>query len=265
MPDHSPVNNATNVPTLNIAFQSIAQSVAASIVDALAQPLQQEIESRVNAIIAEATKDINNKIAVAIGQIQPIQIPINLLAQPIVQPVNLAVKPYPEAVAALTPTPSVPSQAALVTTATTAPAPESESESDHTFAAMPEAQASDSDQEPLKKDKERTPKKGKKNFAATIVGLLPGQAHMIKNDFKFAKLSFVRADARNSSQLVALAKSHNPVVFMTDFVRHASVESVRSAHGNWVYVTGGMNTLRDKLHELYEQHQSSQASHVRVN
>ncbi len=52
---------------------------------------------------------------------------------------------------------------------------------------------------------------------------------MIKNDFKYAKLSFVRADARNSSQLVALSKSHNPVIFMTDFVRHASVESVRSA------------------------------------
>ena len=48
------------------------------------------------------------------------------------------------------------------------------------------------------------------------------------------------------------SKSHNPVVFMTDFVRHASVESVRSANGNWVYVTGGMNTLREKLHELYQ-------------
>ncbi len=80
---------------------------------------------------------------------------------------------------------------------------------------------------------------------------------MIKNDFKFAKLSFVSADARNSSQLVALSKSHNPVVLMTDFIRHASVESVRSANGHWVYVTGGMNTLREKLHELYQQHQSS--------
>lgn len=46
---------------------------------------------------------------------------------------------------------------------------------------------------------------------------------MIKNDFKYAKLSFVRADARSNSQLVALSKSHNPVIFMTDFVRHASV------------------------------------------
>ena len=51
------------------------------------------------------------------------------------------------------------------------------------------------------------------------------------------------------------SKSHNPVVFMTDFVHHASVENVRSANGNWVYVTGGMSTLREKLHELYQQHQ----------
>ena len=57
--------------------------------------------------------------------------------------------------------------------------------------------------------------------------------------------------------LQLFSKSHNPVVLMTDFIRHASVESVRSANGHWVYVTGGMNTLREKLHELYQQHQSS--------
>ena len=140
-----------------------------------------------------------------------------------------------------------------------APAPEAdpEPEPEHPLVAVAEAQAPNSTQGPLKRDKERTPKEKRKNFTATIVGLLPGQAHMIKNDFKFAKLSFVSADARNSSQLVALSKSHNPVVLMTDFIRHASVESVRSANGHWVYVTGGMNTLREKLHELYQQHQSS--------
>ena len=107
----------------------------------------------------------------------------------------------------------------------------------------------------MKRGKARTPKKASKNFAATIVGLLPGQAHMIKNEFKFAKLAFVPADARNSSQLISLAKNNNAVLFMTDFIRHAVVESVRSANGNWVYVTGGMSSLREKLRELYQQHQ----------
>ena len=65
-----PQHNSTETPeilALQTAFQSIAKSVATSIVDALVQPLQQEIESKVNAIIAEATKDIHNKIAAAIG------------------------------------------------------------------------------------------------------------------------------------------------------------------------------------------------------
>ena len=265
-----PQHNSTETPeilALQTAFQSIAKSVATSIVDALVQPLQQEIESKVNAIIAEATKDIHNKIAAAIGHIQPIQIPISLLAQPVVLPLGVPVQPGPEAVAAPMPAPCPPAQpvpvaaaAKVLTPAPYAalepePEPEPEAEPELSRAAMARAKLSNSTQPTLKRDKQRTPKKSGKNFAATIVGLLPGQAHMIKNDFKFAKLSFVPADARNSSQLVALSKSHNPVVFMTDFVRHASVESVRSANGNWVYVTGGMNTLREKLHELYQLHQ----------
>lgn len=233
MPDKIPTCTP-DVSALQTAFQSIAESVAASIVDALMQPLRQEIESRVNTIIAEATKDIHHKIAIAIGQIQPIQIPISLLAQPVVQP-------HIEAVAAPIPAAPIPIPAAQP--APIPPAPE---------AAPP---APDSTQAPFKRDKERTPKKSSRNLAATIVGLLPGQAHMIKNDFKFAKLAFISADARNNSQLVALSKSHNPVIFMTDFIRHASVESVRSVNGNWVYVTGGMGALRDKLHELHQRHQ----------
>ena len=260
MPQHNSTETP-DIPALHTAFQSIAKSVATSIVDALVQPLQQEIESKVNAIIAEATKDIHNKIAAAIGHIQPIQIPISLLAQPVVQPFSVPVQPGPEAVAAPMPAPCPPAQpvpvAAAAKVLTPAPyaEPEPEPEPEPSRAAMARAKLSNSTQPTLKRDKQRTPKKSGKNFAATIVGLLPGQAHMIKNDFKFAKLSFVPADARNSSQLVALSKSHNPVVFMTDFVRHASVESVRSANGNWVYVTGGMNTLREKLHELYQLHQ----------
>lgn len=257
-----PQHHSTETPeilALQTAFQSIAKSVATSIVDALVQPLQQEIESRVNAIIAEATKDMHNKIAAAISHIQPIQIPISLLAQPVVQPFYVPVQPDPEVVTAPTPAPCPPAQPVPVAAAAAAKvlttASYAEPEPEPFRAAVTGAKLPNNTEPTLKKDKERTPKKSSKNFAATIVGLLPGQAHMIKNDFKFAKLSFIRADARNSSQLVALSKSHNPVVFMTDFVRHASVESVRSAHGNWVYVTGGMNTLREKLHELYQQHQ----------
>lgn len=261
-------HNSTETPeilALQAAFQSIAKSVATSIVDALVQPLQQEIESKVNAIIAEATKDIHSKIAAAVGHIQPIQIPISLLAQPVVQPFGVPVQPDPGVVAVPTPTPCPPAQpmpvaAKLPTTASYA---EPEPEPEPFRAAVTGAKLSNNTEPTLKRDKERTPKKSSKNFAATIVGLLPGQAHMIKNDFKYAKLSFVRADARNSSQLVALSKSHNPVIFMTDFVRHASVESVRSAHGNWVYVSGGMNTLREKLQELYQQHQKQDGLLVR--
>lgn len=243
----------SEILALQAAFQSIAKSVATSIVDALVQPLQQEIESKVNAIIAEATKDIHSKIAAAVGHIQPIQIPISLLAQPVVQPLGVPVQPDPGVVAVPTPTPCPPAQPMPV--AAKLPTTASYAEPEPFRAAVTGAKLSNNTEPTLKRDKERTPKKSSKNFAATIVGLLPGQAHMIKNDFKYAKLSFVRADARNSSQLVALSKSHNPVIFMTDFVRHASVESVRSAHGNWVYVSGGMNTLREKLQELYQQHQ----------
>jgi hypothetical protein len=245
----------SEILALQAAFQSIAKSVATSIVDALVQPLQQEIESKVNAIIAEATKDIHSKIAAAVGHIQPIQIPISLLAQPVVQPLGVPVQPDPGVVAVPTPTPCPPAQPMPVAAKLPTTASYAEPEPEPFRAAVTGAKLSNNTEPTLKRDKERTPKKSSKNFAATIVGLLPGQAHMIKNDFKYAKLSFVRADARNSSQLVALSKSHNPVIFMTDFVRHASVESVRSAHGNWVYVSGGMNTLREKLQELYQQHQ----------
>lgn len=261
MPDHitTPENCA-----LQTACHSIAQSVAASIVDALVEPLRQEIEAKINAMIVEATKDVHSKIAAAVAQIQPIQIPINLLAQPMVPPFSSAAPPLsPAAVQA--PTNAQVTQTIRLSTAEVAPvlpvaqpAPAAPAVALEPVAA-PKPVGIQDEQDPrdtlLKKDPQRTPKKSGKNFAATIVGLMPGQAHMIKSDFKFAKLAFVPADARNSTQLVALSKSNNPVLFMTDFIRHASVETVRAAHGNWVYVSGGMSSLREKLRELYAQHQ----------
>jgi hypothetical protein len=105
--------------------------------------------------------------------------------------------------------------AAATKVLTTASYAEPEPEPEPFRAVVTGAELSNNAEPTLKRDKKRTPEENRKNFAATIVGLLPGQAHIIKNDFKFAKLSFVHADARNSGQLVALSKSHNPVVFMT--------------------------------------------------
>ena len=264
--DRSP--SLQNTSALESAFQSIAQSVAASIVDALAEPLRQEIESRVSNIIADATKDIHSRIALAISQIQPINIPINLLSQPVPSLVHggslqaLAPAAVPGPDTRSLPQASAPKSVEAAKAAETALfLQEQEEEAAPAPAlnpAQPLARAGGSQNEfsLAKREKERTPKKSRKNFEATIVGLLPGQAHLIKNDFKFAKLSFVSSDARNNSQLVSLSKSKNAVIFMTDFIRHAAVDSVRAANGNWVYVTGGMSSLREKLQELYQQHQT---------
>ncbi|UHJ64155.1 hypothetical protein [Melaminivora jejuensis] len=249
-----PTPETTESAILQTAFQGIAQSVAASIVAALEQPLRQEIESRVNSIIADATRDIHQKIAAAIGHIQPIQIPINLLAQPLVQPLQPAAPAQPATTAAPTPAPapiSVPVAAKPQSQPPAAAKPEQSVE----FPPVAEESEKYSDDAPieLKRDRKRTPQKSGKNVSATIVGLLPGQAHLIKNEFKHIKLSFVSADAGNSKQLRSLSKSNNPVIFMTDFIRHASVESVRAANGSWIYATGGLSSLREKLRELHQE------------
>lgn len=328
-------SSASSVPesplsttSLESAFRSIAQSVAASVVQALVVPLRQEIESQIHAIIEDSTKDVHHKIAAALGQIQPIHIPINLFAQPQVQASGVLPVPVPvpvptpapvaaapsmtapppvkppmmepevyleiepdiesdiepdiqpdvdiepdiqndieiESEATLDVEPCTPATAVVPVLGTVAPesasTPPLESVLDR---LMAEREAEMSTPPFLKKDPQRTPKKTTKNFTATIVGLKPGQSNMIKNEFKFARLSFVSADARNSTQLVALSKSNDAVVFMTDFVRHAIVECVRSVHGNWVYVSGGMSSLRDKLKELYQKHQQEHNPELNFN
>lgn len=268
-PSHS---SPHHLSALEEAFKGIAQSVATSIVDALVEPLRQEIECKVNALIAEATQDVHAKIAAALGQIQPFNIPINLFAQPVVQPLQSAppvsaatAPPIPPAVQATAPAAPVESAAPAIK-----PTPQPEQvKTPATKVAVPPQALERADQEEegkedllalIRSEKARTPKRSSKNFAATIVGLMPGQAHMIKKEFKFAKFSFVSADARNSSQLISLAKNNNTVIFMTDFIRHAAVETVRAAHGHWIYVSGGMSTLREKIQELYEQHNTEQAT-----
>lgn len=255
---------------LEEAFKGIAQSVATSIVEALVEPLRLEIECKVNALIAEATQDVHAKIAAALGQIQPFNIPINLFAQPLVQPLQSApavsattALPTPQAVQA-----TVPAAPAALSIKSAPQPKQVKTPAAKVVAPTPPQALERADQEEdkedllalIRSDKARTPKRSSKNFAATIVGLMPGQAHMIKKEFKFAKFSFVSADARNSSQLISLAKNNNKVIFMTDFIRHAAVDTVRAANGHWIYVSGGMSTLREKIQELHEQHHTEQAA-----
>lgn len=247
-----PVSPLPNSP-LESAFEDIARSVAVSIVDALAEPLRREIEARIQTIIADATRDVHVKIATALGQIQPINIPINLFTQPMVQaPVVSPVAPAPSQIAAppevtATPTPAPAPAISAPTAAPTVPPP---------APAAPLAMPAEPPAPPFRVNPvaaTTTPRKSK-NFAATVVGLKTGQAHLIKNEFKFLNLSFVTS-TRNNNQLNALSKNKNVVLFMTDFISHSAVEAVRSTNGHWIYVSGGMTSLREKLQELYQKHQ----------
>lgn len=252
--------------TAHPAFAGAIEAIAASIVDALAEPLRAEIEAKIQQLVADAAQDIHARIVTAVGQIQPINIPINLLAQPVVQMAvpPVAQQPAVVPVVASSPvamvrevevsTPAEPPELAVVEPVVMAssepvavPTPVPIPAEGATVFTTPESALSVLDAA------KKRPKS--KNMGVTVVGLLPGQAHMIKNEFRFIKLTFVQADARNSNQLTALSKGDNTVIFMTDFIRHASVEAVRAVHGNWVYVTGGMTSLRDKLRELHQAHQ----------
>lgn len=252
--------------TAHPAFAGAIEAIAASIVDALAEPLRAEIEAKIQQLVADAAQDIHARIVTAVGQIQPINIPINLLAQPVVQMAVPPVAQQPAVVPVVASSPvamvrevEVSTPAELPELAVVEPVVMASSEpvavptpvpipaEGTTVFTTPESAL------PVLDAAKKRPKS--KNMGVTVVGLLPGQAHMIKNEFRFIKLTFVQADARNSNQLTALSKGDNTVIFMTDFIRHASVEAVRAVHGNWVYVTGGMTSLRDKLRELHQAHQ----------
>ena len=101
------------------------------------------------------------------------------------------------------------------------------------------------------------PAVAKKFLNVTVVGLKPGQAHMIKSEFKFIKLRFITSDAGAGKQLKSLAKTNDYVVQMVDFIRHSVGESVKSVSGNWIYISGGMTKLRDKLEELNNTHKNA--------
>ena len=264
--ENSPVN--PNLLGLSPALMQAVGSIATVVVDALEAPLRAEIESRIQMIVADATKDIHARIAAAVGQIQPIAIPIHLFTQPTVQMVAPA--PVPMPVVAPVPASVLRGQPLEVLPPDTQEQPdEEEDDRIHDVENLDESQdwappavvqQAETTPAPTARPAVPTPKLDKKkNLKVTVVGLLPGQAHMIKNEFKFVRLTFIAEKSGNSSQLISLSKSNDLVIFMTDFIRHASVETVRSANGNWIYVSGGMTTLREKLRELHQEHQKQTA------
>ena len=218
------------------------QAITEVIIKALEAPLRAQVEACIQAIVAEATQDIHARIAAAVGQIQPINIPINLFTQPVLAPIA---SPLPQAV-------PVVQAAALV------PPPESEPEPEPESAPAPMVQIAPLKPSPahLRAPAPLSSALAKKALNITVVGLKPGQAHMIKSEFKFIKLRFITSDAGAGKQLKSLAKTNDYVVQMTDFIRHAVGESVKSVSGNWIYISGGMTKLRDKLEELNSAHKS---------
>ena len=247
-----------NESNLAQAFEEISKSVAQYILRSLEKPLEDAIQNRVNEIINEATQDINNKILNAISHIQPIQIPINLLAQPFAQNVPGAPAPAAEEVAA----PAASAEKAAMPHKAVAPPPSpttappqkespeiKETKAPQQATKIHEVQAKFADDSASSTSVIAEIKTKK----LTIVGLKPGQAHMIKNEFKFAKISFIQASARNNKQLLDLGKGQNPIIFMTDFVRHASIDAAKSINSNWHYLSGGMTALREKIQTLLNE------------
>jgi hypothetical protein len=249
------------MPELEKAFAEITRVV----VGVLEERLRAEIDSRIQAVTNEAAQTIHARIAMAMGQIQPVAIPINLLVQPsmpwkevaqmpAVLPVHSSVDVQPVHVSVKETSLASNAPEAPVIQAQPVPPVASPVEVDLASKHMPtEALPGVSVLVPASVSPVAVVAK-KKGLKITVVGLKPGQAHMIKSEFKFIQLSFVQANSGNSSQLTALSKSNDRVIFMTDFISHKSVDVVRAAHGAFLYISGGMTVLREKLQELMREY-----------
>lgn len=85
-----------------------------------------------------------------------------------------------------------------------------------------------------------------------VIGLKPGQAHMIKNEYgRQINLSFIESDGGHGKQLGALSETCDYVIQMTKFTNHATSDHIAAFGGKLVLVGGGMTTLRDKITDLY--------------
>ena len=254
---------AEAVPPVPDLAHSI-QGIADVIFKALEAPLRAQVEACVQAIVHEATRDIHARIVAEIGRIQPINIPINLFAQ-----TAPAAPPAPI-------TPPAPVPPLVMPTSEVEDEPIEEAEEAEETEEVEEIEEIEEvvevvevveeiydDEKPPAAEKIRPLAEVKpsaapqrKNLSVTIVGLKPGQAHMIKSEFRLLKLHFIPSDAGAGPQLKSLAKTNDYVVQMTDFIRHSVTDSVKAANsnGNWIYVSGGMTTLREKLQELTKGH-----------
>ena len=250
----TPSTAAEIVPPVPDLAHSI-QGIADVIFKALEAPLRAQVEACVQAIVHEATRDIHARIVAEIGRIQPINIPINLFAQ-----TAPAAPPAPI-------TPPAPVPPLVMPTSEVEDEPIEETEEVEEIEEIEEVvevvEEIYDDEKPPAAEKIRPLAEVKpsaapqrKNLSVTIVGLKPGQAHMIKSEFRLLKLHFIPSDAGAGPQLKSLAKTNDYVVQMTDFIRHSVTDSVKAANsnGNWIYVSGGMTTLREKLQELTKGH-----------
>lgn len=262
----TPTQTISPVPDLAASIHHIADV----IFKALEAPLRAQVEACVQAIVQEATRDIHARIAAEIGRIQPINIPINLFAQTAqsvqpVQPVHR--EPIPVVVKEEEEEEKEEeldevSEEVFDENIETETETEEEIEEEIQEVAELIELVELVEVEELEKKKPASPPQVKsivsappalkKSLNITIVGLKPGQAHMIKSEFKFIKLRFIPSDAGRGSKLKDLAKTNDYVVQMTDFLSHSVTDTIKAANsnGNWVYISGGMTKLREKLLEL---------------
>lgn len=273
-PNSHPVISLSSV-AIDTALQEAIATIAEHLVTALQAPLRAHIEASVQALVQEATRDIHVRIAAAIGQIPAIHIPLQLFPQPVQSVSSPAATPTTPTPTPTTPTPvpepmpsdmpleddiqhiddiAPPAKVAATTDEAalshTVPTPSPPPQT--TTTVVPAHQT-----EPWLPPVKSASSAPSKPLSITVVGLLPGQAHLIKNEFKFMKLHFLTSDAGHGKKLIALAKSNDYVVQMVDFIRHAVGDSVKSVSNNWVYVSGGMTKLRETLNELHNTHRSA--------
>lgn len=263
----TPSTAAEIVPPVPDLAHSI-QGIADVIFKALEAPLRAQVEACVQAIVHEATRDIHARIVAEIGRIQPINIPINLFAQTApAAPITPPAPPVPPAPVVSTPLYEIEDEVDEVEEAEMEEDEEEDAEEDHADAEVEVVEAAAEIYDVTAPAPVATPAPiavkpatpPRKNLSVTIVGLKPGQAHMIKSEFRLLKLHFIPSDAGAGPQLKSLAKTNDYVVQMTDFIRHSVTDSVKAANsnGNWIYVSGGMTTLREKLQELSRGHLQS--------
>lgn len=243
------INSAAN-PDADLT--AAASAIAEMMIRVIEGPLRARVEQTVQAIIKDATKNFQAQVMAAIGNVPAISIPINLM--PSVQP-----QPQPKPATAFIPTVEAkPAAPKLVPQPVELPK----------LVIAPKATEPQPAPQPAKWTPNLTPKQAPapaniapiatKSVASSermklaVIGLKPGQAHMIKNEYgRQINLSFIESDGGHGKQLGALSKTCDYVIQMTKFTNHATGDHIAAFGGKLVLVSGGMTTLRDKITDLY--------------